>query len=144
MLTLQSGRGCGPLSGRTGSPESALIEALVAMGFLMVGVVALGAATGHAVPRIQASELHAERMRVVQEVTETLRGTDWFSLESVCARGLPSFGSGDYSATCAVARPAEKLKWVVIETTGPGFVAGSPVPALMETTSISLVQPVGS
>jgi prepilin-type N-terminal cleavage/methylation domain-containing protein len=121
-----------------------LVEVLAAIAILAVGVVALGASTGHAMTRIQASELQAERMLVVRQATDMLRRTEWSALESVCASGLPTFGSGEYSASCAVARPAENLKWVVIETTGPGLVSGQAVPSLMETTSISMVQPAGS
>lgn len=154
MFTQQSGRGRGPAVGRPGISAVerhtvpvnvggfSLVEVVVALTILTVGVLALGASTAHAMARIQDSELRAERLFVARQATELLRGTEWASLESVCSRGLPAFGSGEYSARCAVSRPAGTLKWVVIETTGPGFVSGTPVPSLMETTSIGIARPV--
>lgn len=120
-----------------------LVEVMVAMIILTVGVLALGASTGHVMAQIQASDLRTERMTVVRQATETLRGTAWDALETACAGALPGVGTGHYSVSCTVAQPATNLKWVELVTTGPGFQGGQYVPSVMESTSISIAEPVG-
>jgi Tfp pilus assembly protein PilV len=118
------------------------IELVLAIAILAAGILSMGASTGRVMAEIHATELRTERMFVVRQATETLRATNWSSLESVCAGELPAFGSGAYAVTCVVARPSADLKWVYVVTTGPGFRGGGLIPSLTETTAISLARPV--
>ena len=119
-----------------------LVEVIIAMMILSVGILAMGASTGHVMAQIQASELRTERMGAVREAAETLRGTAWGSLESTCSSVPDNFGTDHYTVRCSVQRPSTNLKLVQLITTGPGFLSGKFTTSVADTFAISIANPV--
>jgi prepilin-type N-terminal cleavage/methylation domain-containing protein len=119
-----------------------LIEVIVAMMILSIGILAMGASTGHVMAQIQAAELRTERMGAVRETAETLRGTAWASLESTCAGDMSGFGTEHYTVSCSVLQPSSNLKVIQLVTVGPGFEAGKFTTTVADTFAISMANPV--
>lgn len=119
-----------------------LIEVIFALLILSVGILAMGASTGHVMAQIQASELRTERMGAVRQAAETLRGTAWGSLENACSNASQNFGTDHYSVSCTVQLPAGNLKEVTLVTVGPGFRNGHFVSTVADTFAISIANPV--
>lgn len=120
-----------------------LVEVIVALMILSVGVLAMGASTGHVMAQIQAAELRTERIGAVREAAETLRGTDWASLEAVCGDTTGTgFGTEHYTVGCSVLRPSSNLKLVELITVGPGFTSGRFTTTVADTFAISIANPV--
>lgn len=115
-----------------------LVEVIIAMLILSVGILAMGASTGFVMNQIQASQVRGERTAAVRQASEILRGTDWGSLETVCA---DAFVAGHYSVRCEVSTN-DNLKRVRLITSGPGFDSGHFVRAHQDTFVVSLAQPV--
>lgn len=119
-----------------------LVEVIIAMMILSIGILAMGASTGHVMAQIQAAELRTERMSAVREAAETLRGTQWTSLESVCSSAPAGFGTEHYTVSCSVLRPSGNLKVVQLITSGPGFESGKFNSTVADTFAISIANPV--
>ena len=119
-----------------------LVEVIVALMILSVGVLAMGASTGHVMAQIQEAELLTERMGAVREAAETLRGTAWTSLETVCQSTDSSFVTEHYTVGCSVLRPSSNLKLIELITVGPGFRSGRFTTTVADTFAISIANPV--
>lgn len=122
----------------TSADGFSLVEVIVALFILSVGVLAMGASTGHIMAQIQSAELRTERMTAVREAAEILRGSGFGNLESVCADAANNFGTEHFGVTCTVAQPSTNLKVIEMVTTGPGFQNGRIVQSLEETSVISV------
>jgi prepilin-type N-terminal cleavage/methylation domain-containing protein len=118
-----------------------LVEVIVAMMILSVGILAMGASTGHVMAQIQAAELRTERMGAIREAAEVLRGTAWGSLESTCS-GTSGLGTEHYKVSCSVLQPSRDLKLVQLVTVGPGFESGKFNSTVADTFAISVANPV--
>lgn len=123
-------------------PGFSLVEVIIAMMILSVGVLAMGASTGHIMAQIQAAELRTERMGAVREAAEILRSTDWDALETACQNASDNFGTTNYALTCSVEQPETNLKRVHMITTGPGFKSGKFTTTVVDTFEISIAEPV--
>ena len=119
-----------------------LVEVIVALMILSVAILAMGASTGHVMAQIQAAELRTERMGAVREAAETLRGTTWTSLETVCQSTDSGFGTEHYTVECSVLRPSRNLKLIELITVGPGFRSGRFTTTVADTFAISIANPV--
>lgn len=119
-----------------------LIEVIFAMLILSVAFLAMGASTGHVMAQIQASELRTERVGALRQAAETLRGTAWASLESVCAATNHSFDTDNYDVQCTVQLWTEDLKRVDLVTVGPGFRNGRFTATVTDSFAISIANPV--
>lgn len=119
-----------------------LIEVIVALMILSVGVLAMGASTGHIMAQIQASQLRTERVALVRQAAETLRGTAYGSIENVCSAASTTFGTEHFDLDCIVTQPANNLKRVDLVSVGPGFQAGRLVASVQDTFAISISEPV--
>lgn len=119
-----------------------LIEVIVAMLILSVGILAMGASTGHVMAQIQASELRTERMGAVRQAAEMLRGTEWGSLENACQAAGETFGTDHYDLACDVQLVSGNLKQVNLVTAGPGFRDGRFDTTVADTFAISIANPV--
>lgn len=119
-----------------------LIEVIFALMILSVAILAMGASTGHVMAQIQASELRTERMGAVRQAAETLRGTAWGSLETVCQAANQDFDTDHYDVQCSVQLAAEDLKRVDLVTVGPGFRNGRFAATVADSFAISIASPV--
>lgn len=119
-----------------------LIEVIVAMMILSVGILAMGASTGHILTQIQMSELRTERVAVVRQAAETLRSADFNSVENVCAAASTTFGTEHYDLSCTVWQGAQHVKRVELISVGPGFVNGKRSAATADTFAISVSEPL--
>jgi len=118
-----------------------LVEVIVAMMILSIGILAMGASTGHVMAQIQAAELRTERMGAIREAAETLRGTQWSSLETKCS-DTADLATEHYAVSCSVLRPSSNLKLVQLITVGPGFESGKFASTVADTFAISIANPV--
>lgn len=123
-------------------PGFSLVEVIIAMMILSVGVLAMGASTGHVMAQIQAAELRTERMGAVRETAELLRSTDWGSLEAACTSASDNFGTENYSVACTVDQAEKDLKRVEMITVGPGFRSGRFATTVADTFTISIARPL--
>lgn len=119
-----------------------LIEVIVALMVLSVGILAMGASTGHVLTQIQMSELRTERVAVVRQAAETLRSADFHSVENVCAAASTTFGTEHYDLSCTVWQNAQHVKRVDLISVGPGFVDGKFVTSVPDTFAISVSEPL--
>lgn len=119
-----------------------LIEVIVALMILSVGILAMGASTGHVMAQIQAAELRTERMSAVRQAAETLRGTAWGILEVTCSNAGSTFDTDHYDVSCTVDQPSSNLKAVRLITSGPGFTRGQFSTTVADTFVISIANPV--
>ncbi|MFO7892285.1 MAG: prepilin-type N-terminal cleavage/methylation domain-containing protein [Longimicrobiales bacterium] len=119
-----------------------LVEVIIALMILSVGILAMGASTGHVMAQIQAADLRTERMGAIRESAEILRGTAWGSLETACANAGTNFGTEHYTVRCSVLRPSSNLKRVQLITEGPGFRSGKFTTTVADTFAISIANPV--
>jgi prepilin-type N-terminal cleavage/methylation domain-containing protein len=126
----------------TRQPGFSLVEVIIAMMILSVGILAMGASTGHVMAQIQAAELRTERMGAVRQAAETLRGTSWDSLEQACANAGTTFGSRNYTLSCSVHQPSNNLKEITLVTVGPGFQGARFTTTVADTFAISIARPV--
>lgn len=118
-----------------------LIEVIVALMILSVGILAMGASTGHVLSQVQMSQLRTERVSIVRQAAETLRGTSFASLENACASASTTFGTDHFALSCTVSQPATNLKRVALVSVGPGFRDGKLVSSLPDTFAISISDP---
>jgi prepilin-type N-terminal cleavage/methylation domain-containing protein len=119
-----------------------LIEVIVALMVLSVGILAMGASTGHVLTQIQMSELRTERVAVVRQAAETLRSADFHSVESVCAAASTNFGTEHYDLSCMVWQNSQHVKRVELISVGPGFVDGKLATSIADTFAISVSEPL--
>ena len=126
----------------TRSGGFSLVEVIVALFILSVGILAMGASTGHVMAQIQAAELRTERMGAIRQTAETLRGTGWDLLETTCNNAGSTFDTDNYSVSCTVSLTGSDLKKVQMITSGPGFIAGQFNTTVADTFAISIANPV--
>lgn len=119
-----------------------LVEVIIAMLVLSVGVLAMGASTGHVMAQIQASELRGERVATLREAAETLRGAGFGSLSTACANASTTMGSEHYSVSCTVQALGEDLSRAIIVTVGPGFQSGQFNTTVADTFAVTVSNPV--
>lgn len=116
-----------------------LVEIAVALTILSVGVLAMGASTGHVVMRARATQLHTERMAAVRQAAELVRGASWDSVDEFCAADAVKVDP--YTVRCEISRRSENLLRVQLVSTGPGPRDGAIVPDVTETFAISVARP---
>ena len=116
-----------------------LVEVIIAILILSIGVLALGSSTGYVLSQIRSSQLRTERVTVVNQAAEQVRGTAWTSLGSTCD-GSAFLTSGRFSVACSVSYPGTNLAEVLLISTGPGYAGGSFVPTVVDTFAITSSQ----
>ena len=119
-----------------------LVEVIVALMILSVGVLAMGASTGHVMAQIQASELRTERMIAFREAAETLRSTAFTQINTACSNASQNFGTENYTMRCISDRLDNNLWELVLITEGPGFRRGQFTTTVTDTFAITIARPV--
>lgn len=118
-----------------------LVEVIVALFILSVGLLAMGASTGHVMAQIQSAELKTERIAAIRQAAETLRSTGWSSLENACSAD-PYTSTDHFDVSCSVTTPYSDLKRVRVITSGPGFRSGRLQPSVADTFALNISEPV--
>jgi prepilin-type N-terminal cleavage/methylation domain-containing protein len=114
-----------------------LIEVMIAMLILTVGVLAMGASTGYILNQVRASELRTDRMVVVTQAAEQLRGSTWGNLPTTC-QDLES-PSDRFTVECELAL-SSNLALLSIISEGPAVVGGRVVPTARDTLVIGIAR----
>lgn len=118
-----------------------VVEMIISMMILSVGILAMGASTGHIMSQIQASELRTERMTAVRQSAEVLRGTAWDDLEATCDTALTDLFTDHMAVSCRVKVVDSNLKSLTVITTGPGFVRAKLEPVVVDSMNIGIARP---
>lgn len=114
-----------------------LIEVIIAMMILTVGILAMGASTGYILNQVRASELRTDRMVVVTQAAEQLRGSTWGNLPTTC-NGLES-PSDRFTVQCEFSASSNLARLSIISE-GPAVVGGRVLPTARDTLVISIAR----
>lgn len=117
-----------------------LMEVILAMLFITVGIMAMGASTVQVLALVTHSELTTERGVAVREASERLRATPWNALETAC--DTSTFASERFTVTCTTTRPQNQLKKVRLISIGPAYGTNGRLEEAAETTAILIAEPL--